>query len=79
MICGFNPSPKFDVHTQALIIVRTISTIVITAKLVKLEDEVCQSTEEEEDGGNHSKFVLTASPEGCHEEDKNRHWNGSDC
>jgi len=36
IICGFNPMPKFAVHTQALTIVRTIRTIVIAAKLVKL-------------------------------------------
>lgn len=49
--------------------------VVSTAWLIhscKLEDEVCHSTEEEEDGPNHSNLILSSSPESCHEEDENR-------
>jgi hypothetical protein len=56
--------------------------IALVAGLVhscKLENKVCQSTEEEEDCNNHSKFVLTSGPEGCHEKDNNRYRNCGDC
>jgi hypothetical protein len=43
-----------------------------------LEDEVCQSTEKEEDCDNHAKLVLTAGPEGCHEKNDDRYRDGGD-
>lgn len=34
----------------------------------KLKDEVCQSTEEEDNGSNHANFILATSPESCHKQ-----------
>ncbi len=45
----------------------------------KLENEVSQSAEEEEDGDDHSKDVLAARPEGCHEQNHNCNRDGGDC
>lgn len=45
----------------------------------QLEDEVCQSAEEEEDGDDHSKLVLAAGPESGHEENEHCHGDGGDC
>jgi hypothetical protein len=44
----------------------------------ELEDEVGQSAEEEEDGADHADLVLSAGPEGRHEQDQDRNGNGSD-
>lgn len=45
----------------------------------ELEDEVCQTAEVEEDGGDHSERVLSSRPESGHEEDANGDWNSSNC
>jgi hypothetical protein len=43
----------------------------------KLEDEVGQSAEEEENRADHSNLVLSASPECCHEQNQNGNWDRS--
>lgn len=45
----------------------------------ELENEVRQSAEEQENGDDHSKPVLTPSPEGRHKEDENCHGYGGNC
>lgn len=45
----------------------------------KLENEVSQSAEEEEDGNDHSKDILATRPEGCHEQNYNSNGDSGDC
>ena len=44
-----------------------------------LEDEVCQSTEKQENSNDHAEFVLATSPEGGHKENKNGYGDSGDC
>ena len=44
----------------------------------ELENEVCQSTKEHNDGEKHSKHVLPSSPECCHNEDDDCDGNSGD-
>jgi len=45
----------------------------------ELEDEVCQSTEEKDNGKEHSELVLPSSPECCHNEDDDGDRDSGDC
>ena len=45
----------------------------------KLEDKVCHSAEEEDNGDNHPKQVFASGRPGCREEDEDRNWDSSDC
>ncbi len=44
----------------------------------QLENKVSQSAEEQEQCNDHSKIVLTTSPEGCHKQDNDGDGNGGD-
>lgn len=45
----------------------------------KFEDEIGQPAEVREDGEDHPWLVLPASPESCHQQDKDRDRNSGDC